>query len=98
MTIPRHEIWKRECQSCGQSAVYNRPNIKSDKDLDKYLLIKCRFCKSESLDYGKDYETNPLVRDYDNYCKELSYDEEGNCTNTPFPSWEEFLKLKNLKS
>jgi len=61
--IPR---WIRKCQECGhvQSAIKPDP----EKALtDSYANSKCRKCKSESLDYGKDqYSQETIAQQIEN--------------------------------
>lgn len=45
--------WVRTCQECGHKQKATKPD--PDKELtDSYRNSKCRKCKSESLDYGKE--------------------------------------------
>lgn len=48
--------WIRTCQACG----HVQPAIKPmhSKLTDSYAFSKCRKCKSEALDYGRDDSAN----------------------------------------
>lgn len=51
-------MWIRTCQECGHEQQAKRPN--GDKELSNtYNNAKCRRCKSEALDYGKEVDPNP---------------------------------------
>lgn len=50
--MDKNYVWTRECQECGfiQKAVKPKEGELSNS----YAYSKCRKCKSEALDYGKD--------------------------------------------
>lgn len=50
------DIWIRTCQECGYKQTAQRPNPNQELT-DSYRNSKCRRCKSEALDYGR--EKNP---------------------------------------
>lgn len=50
--------WVRKCQECGNIQRAQKPP--QDKPLsDSYRMSKCRRCKSEALDYGKERPDTP---------------------------------------
>lgn len=52
-------IWTRRCNECGREGQYRPPNF--EKELtDAYRNQKCKFCKSEGLDYGS-WETGEEI-------------------------------------
>jgi len=44
--------WQRTCQECGYVGNYAKPNLEDKKE--KWRETKCRKCKSEALDFGKE--------------------------------------------
>ena len=55
--------WQRACQECGYKGFYSPPN--PDNKTESWRDTKCRKCKSEALNYGKevliDSETNKVI-------------------------------------
>ena len=55
--------WQRACQECGYKGFYSQPN--PDNKTESWRDTKCRKCKSEALNYGKevlvDAETNKVI-------------------------------------
>ena len=44
-------MWIRVCQECGFKQEAKQPNPMKELT-DSYRIVKCKKCKSESLDYG----------------------------------------------
>lgn len=49
-------IWQRTCQECGYKGNYTKPNLNDQKE--SWRNTKCRKCKSEALDFGKEIVVN----------------------------------------
>ena len=50
--------WIRTCQECGHKQVAKQPEYGTEPT-DAYRNSKCRRCKSEALDFGKEVDDNP---------------------------------------
>lgn len=63
-SIPASNIkWIRTCQECGHKQEDKKPDL--DKELtDAYRTRKCKKCKSEALDYGKEVGQNDDGEDW----------------------------------
>lgn len=57
--------WLRKCQECSYKGFYQKPNL--DSRSEAWRETKCRKCKSESLDFGREVEvdeaTNQIVEE-----------------------------------
>ena len=61
--------WVRRCQECGAKGFYTKPN--TDNKSESWRNTKCRKCKSEALDFGKEV----VIDDITGLEVENSYDE-----------------------
>lgn len=54
-------MWIRTCQECGNKQAASKP--RADDLKESWRNLKCKRCKSEALDYGKEIETIVTFRD-----------------------------------
>lgn len=55
-------MWIRTCQECGHIQPARKPTEQSELT-DAYRNTKCKRCKSEALDYGKENDQDGKASD-----------------------------------
>lgn len=44
------KTWTRKCEECGKTGEYKHPE---EYKSDAWMNVKCKYCKSMGLNYGK---------------------------------------------